>query len=112
MVVKMLTPFIAHEVTHVMEKEKIDVDIFSKMTQSAPQYVSQLSKIEEVRTASIDVIKVNDVENEDDKWMIDLIRFLVNEQSRGIGRKQIMSYYKPQGMKLEMESYTRDLMED
>lgn len=69
MVIEMLTPLTAHEVTEVPRKENIDVDILSKMTQSTPQYISQLTKIKEIRMASIDAIQVNVIKDEDDEWM-------------------------------------------
>lgn len=65
MVVRMLTPFTAHEVTQVLREENIDVDILSKMTQSTPQYISQLAKTKEIGIAIIDVIQVNVIEDED-----------------------------------------------
>lgn len=55
--------------------------MLSKLTQSVPRYISQLAKVEEIKTASIDAIQFNVIEDQDDVWMIDLVKFFTTEDA-------------------------------
>lgn len=58
----------------------MDVDMLSKINQSAWSYMLQIAKIQEITTASIDEIQFNLIKNQNDEWMDDLTDFLVNQK--------------------------------
>lgn len=62
-------------------EENLDVDMLWKLTHSTPWYISQLAKVEEVTTVSIDAIQVNVIEDQDDEWMSDLVMFFTTREA-------------------------------
>lgn len=66
MVIKLLASFATYEFTQILREENLDVGMLSKLTQSAPRYISQLVKMQEITTPSIDAIHVNVIEDHDD----------------------------------------------
>lgn len=56
MALEFLAAFETYEVVQVPCDENLDVDMLSKLSQSTPIYVSQMARVEEVTSASIDVV--------------------------------------------------------
>lgn len=56
LVTKMLALFKSFEIKQIPRGENLDVDMLSKINQLALSYISQIAKIQEIDTASIDEI--------------------------------------------------------
>ncbi|XP_031096999.1 uncharacterized protein LOC116001249 [Ipomoea triloba] len=61
---------------HIPRAENADVDMLSRLSHEAPEYISKVARVEELSTACIDVLPVAPVEADADEWISDLRLYL------------------------------------
>lgn len=80
LVTDLLGTFASFKIVQVSWEENLDANMLLKLSLSASSYVSQMAKIEEVTFASIDVIQVDVINDQNDELMDDMFKFLMTRQ--------------------------------
>ncbi|XP_031101915.1 uncharacterized protein LOC116005818 [Ipomoea triloba] len=61
---------------HIPRAENADVDMLSRLSHEAPEYISKVARVEELSTACIDVLPMAPVDAGTDEWISDLRSYL------------------------------------
>lgn len=75
LVAELLGTLKSFEIVQVSREENLVADMLTKLSLSALSYVSQMAKIEEVTSASINVIQINAISDQNNEWMRTCLNF-------------------------------------